>query len=116
MKNFLKNTLLFVAVLIISYFLSDIFGNWYDKFSPQYDNTRGVSKDILISLVGVPLAYIFFVPIFFESSKIKFWLLLPAILYFVAGDFNHIYIPIILAIAGFVLGYLIRKLIIKIRG
>lgn len=116
MNNAIKNILLLIVVLVLSYFVADYFGSWYDKFSPQYDNTLGVGKDILKSLVGIPFAYIFFTIITFKlfgsgnKNKWTGWLLVLPFLFFASGDLKHIYLPIILALIAFGLAILIRKI------
>lgn len=116
MNNFIKNILLLVVVLILSYFVADYFGSWYDKFSPQYDNTLGVGKDLLISLVGMPFAYIFFTVLLFKlfglgnRNKWVGWLLVPPFLFFASGDLKHIYLPVILGLIALGLTLLLRKI------
>ena len=116
MNNSVKNILLLVIVLIPSYFTADYFGGWYDKFSPQYDNTLGVGKDLLKSLVGAPFAYIFFTILLFKlfgsGNKNQWigWLLVPPFLFFASGDLKHIYLPIILALITLGLATLLRKI------
>ena len=116
MNDVVKNILLLVIVLILSYFTAKYFGSWYDKFSPQYDNTLGVGKALLKSLVGIPFAYIFFTTLLLQSfgfgnrNKWTLWFLAPALLFFASGDLKHIYLPIILALIAFGLATLIRKI------
>ncbi len=116
MNNTIKNILLLVVAIALSYFTADYFGGWYDKFSPQYDNTLGVGKDMLKSLVGSPFAYIFFTTLLLQSfgfgnrNKWTLWLLAPALLFFASGDLKHIYLPIILGLIAFGLAFVARKI------
>src|SRR3989344_755671 len=95
MNNFVKNILLLIIVLALSYYTAEYFGTWYDKFSPQYDNTLGVSKALLISLAGFPFAYIFFTILLFKlfsfgnRNKWIGWLLVPPLLFFGSCDHQH---------------------------
>ena len=117
MNNVVKNILLFVMVLVLSYFTAEYLGSWYDKFSPQSDDSWfSFSKQQLILLVGGPFTYIFFTTLLFQSfgfgnrNKWTLWFLAPALLFFASGDLKHIYLPIILALIAFGLATLIRKI------
>ncbi len=108
MKNFFKNILLLVLVVALSYYLGIYFGYLYDYFSPQYDDSFfSLSKNELIFIVGIPFAYIFFTILIFKlfgfgnKKKLIIWTLAPAILFFLAGDLKHIYLPIILILLSF---------------
>ena len=115
MNNVVKNILLLVVALILSYFTAEYFGSWYDKFSPLYDNTLGLGKEALRSITGIPFAYIFFTTLLFQSfgfgnrNKWTLWLLTPAMLFFASGDIQHIYLPVILALIAFGLAFVVRK-------
>ena len=117
MNNVVKNILLLIVTLVISYFSAGYFGFWYDRFSPQYDNTLGVGKALLESLVGVPFAYVFFTILLFKlfglgnRNKWIGWLLIPPLLFFASGDIQHIYLPIILGLIAFGLAWVIRKIL-----
>lgn len=116
MNNFLKNILLLVVVLILSYFTANYFGAIYDKFAPQYDSLFGAPKEITNFVVGFPLSYIFFTILLFKllafgnKNKWLIWLLVPAVLFFGSGDIQHIYLPILLGLIVFALASLLQKL------
>ena len=117
MNNFLKNTGLFVVVLILSYFTANWFGAWYNKFSPLYDSSFfPLSKEELILLAGIPFAYIFFTILLFKlfgfgnKNKWIIWLLVPALLFFGSGDIKHLYLPILLGLIALGLSTLLQKL------
>ncbi|MBI2673978.1 MAG: hypothetical protein HYX23_01725 [Candidatus Zambryskibacteria bacterium] len=117
MANFTKNFLLFVVILVLSYLAAEYFGALYDKFSPLYDRSLiGFSKEDLISLTGVPFAYIFFTVLLFKlfgsgnTDKWVGWLLVLPFLFFASGDLKHIHLPIILALITFGLAALLRKI------
>lgn len=122
MKNFVKNLILLIAVLILSYFTAPYFGAWYDKFSPQYSNSfLGTGKDLSLFVAGLPVAYVFFVSFIFEifgsgnKKKWILWSLLPAALLWISIDLYYIYVPIILGVIAFLLAKLINLLISKFK-
>ena len=117
MNNFIRNILLLVVALVLSYFTAEYFGTWYDKFFPQSDDSMfSLTKQELIFLAGIPFAYIFFTALLFQSfgfgnrNKWTLWLLAPALLFFASGDLKHIYLPIILALIALGLAVLLRKI------
>lgn len=117
MNNFIKNILLLVTVLALSYFTASYFGSIYDRFSPQYDDSWfSLTKQELVFLVGVPFAYIFFTILLFkllafgDKNKWTGWLLVPPFLFFASGDLKHIYFPITLGLISFGLATLLRKI------
>ncbi len=122
MNYFIKNVLLLVAVLILSYLTAPYFGSLYDKFSPQYNNSfLGTGKDLSIFIAGLPFAYVFFVPFLFElfgfgaKNKWIIWLLIPAVLLWISVDLYYIYLPIILCLIALLLAKLINFSFKKLR-
>jgi hypothetical protein len=116
MNKILKNILLIVATLVLSYFTAEYFGKIYDYFSPLYDSSFfPLSKEILISMAGLPFAYTFFTIILFKlfgagnKNKCIGWLLVPPFLFFASGDLKHIYLPIVLALISLGLATILRK-------
>src|SRR3989344_5291765 len=116
MNNLIKNILLLVVALALSYFTAEYFGGWYDRFSPLFSRSIfALTKQELIFLAGVPFSYIFFTTLLFQSfefgnrNKWTLWLLAPALLFFASGDIQHIYLPIALALIAFELAFVIRK-------
>ena len=117
MNGFIKNILLLVGVLILSYFVAEYFGGWYNRFSPLFSRSIfALTEQELIFLVGIPFAYIFFTTLLFQSfgfgnrNKWTLWLLTPALLFFASGDIQHIYLPIVLALVAFGLAFVVRKI------
>jgi|SRR3989338_1323659 len=117
-----KNIVLFIVVLILSYFTASYFGSWYDNFSPQSDDSWfNLGKQELIFMVGLPFAYIFFTTLLFQTlasgnkTKWTIWLLVPAFFFFLSGDIQHIYLPVALAIIACVLAKLLNLLISKFK-
>jgi hypothetical protein len=120
MKNFGKNLLLLIAVLVLSYLTATYFGSFYSYFSPQTDGTLiGLSKEGLAFVAGLPFAFIFFLISIFCSltpmghKKIVGWLLVPPFIFFGSGDITHIYLPIILALVAWGLATLLRKIFFR---
>jgi len=117
--NFVKNIILLIVVLILSYFTASCFGAWYDKFAPQHDSLFGASKNITNGVVGLPFAYVFFTAFLFKlfgSGNKKHWiicLLVPAGLVFGLADLQHIYLPIILSLVAFYLAKVILMIYAK---
>ena len=117
MNNFLKNTGLFIVVLVLSYFTADYFGFIYDYFSPLYSRSIfALTKNELIFIMGLPFAYIFFTILLFKlfgfgnKNKWIIWLLVPAVLFFGSGDIKHLYLPILLGLIALGLSTLLQKL------
>jgi len=120
MKSIIRNLLLFVAVLILSYITAPYFGSWYDKFSPQYGSWI-VSKDYAVFVAGLPVAYVFFTPFLFElfgtvnKRKWILWLMIPPALMWIEADRYYLYIPIIVGLVGFFAAQIINLIIKKFR-
>ena len=117
MNHTIKNILLLVAVLVLSYFTAGYFGSLYNYFSPLYDSSFfPIPKESMITLAGTPFAYIFFITLFFQSfglgnrNKWTLWLLVPAMLFFASGDLQHIYLPVILGLIAWGLAILLQKI------
>src|SRR3989338_7384249 len=111
----LKKLVFFVATIILSYLLSPFFGNYYEKLFPSPGSIVGVVD--LRGLVGIPLAYIFFLTLLFTSfgGEKKYWwmgvLLIPVAIFELYFYSAHIYFPIALGLAGWLIGFLLAKLI-----
>lgn len=116
-KLLIKNLAILLIVLFISSYFSVTATNLYDKFL-----NSGSSFVNLDALVGFPLAYIFLLTLLFTAfgGTKKYWwvgiLLIPAVVFEVYFDIAHIYFPILLALAGWLLGFLVRKLSTRFSG
>lgn len=103
--------------MAISLLLAPYFGGWYDKISLQYESAFwGLDKDEAITFVGIPLAYIFLIPLIFgllgtgnKRKWISFLVFIPLI-FLIAADKYHAYIPIILVLLGFGVSSLLTHL------
>lgn len=111
------NIIILFAVSIFSYLFSEFFGNFYEFFYPSSGSIASID---ITSLFGLPLAYIFFLTLLFTAfgGTKKYWwigiLLIPAAAIELYFDLAHIYFPIILGLAGWLLGLLAFKLLTKI--
>lgn len=113
-----KNILFFVLALILSIAAAPYFGSWYNKLSPQYGVWMTSNNDA-VTFAGFFVAFIFFQTLIFGFIGIrenKKWFIIPMIpvaLLWLGADFAHIYIPIILAFAGFCVAWVLRKILFK---
>ncbi len=117
MNNQLKNVLFVVLIFVISFVLSQEIGDLYYRLFPSPTSVFVANFNFLI---GIPLAYIFFLFLIFTAfgDNKKYWwigiLLIPAVLFELYFDLEHIYIPIVFGVAGWLLGFLISKLFQKL--
>src|SRR3989344_7877770 len=100
MNNFLKNILLLVGALILSYFTADYFGSFYNFMFGSGGAWIG-SEGSWNLIIGFPLSLIFFLTLFssvcvFKSKSSTLWLISPILLWESVVDIRHIYLPIIL--------------------
>lgn len=118
MKNLVRNILILIVVCLCAYLFSISLGKTYTYFLPQ----RGggiltFPKNTTDFMIGLPLSYIFFLTLLFTAfgTKNKYWwigiLLIPAAIAEVYLDREHIYIPIALALLGWVIGFPIARFI-----
>lgn len=103
----LKNIFILVIVLVLSWGLSPFIGELYDK---TFLGPASGGFSTLDSLVGLPLAFIFLVPLLFTifGDKHKKWwmiiLLIPPAAFEFSVDLKHIYFPIALGLLGWLIG------------
>lgn len=122
LKSLIKNLTILIVVLVLAYFSAIYFGNFYEYFFPQSDSGGSffsIPREAGEWLLGLPLSYIFFLALLFTAfggSKKYWWigvLLIPAVIFEVYFDFSHIYFPIALGAIGWLLGFLIQKLLLR---
>jgi len=120
MKSILKNLLLVVLAVLAGYLLATYFGQIYNYFVPQNnDSIFSLSQKAIYWLAGFPFAYTLFIPFLFQAfgaQHKKTWvivLLVPAALLWLASDLAHIYLPVILGAIGWFLGKGINKIFSK---
>lgn len=118
MKN--KNIWGLVLAVILSKITAPYFGGFYNKFYPQSGDWIYSVADA-ISFAGFLIAYIFFIFFVFEiinSANKKKWFfgsLLPVFVFYLIGGINFLYFPVLVGLVGFVLAFIIRKIVAKIR-
>lgn len=120
MNSLFKKILLFIVVLVLSYFAASPVGTWYDTISPQHGGWM-VGGNQAVFFAGMVVSYIFFIPFIYGLFGIKrnknwiIWSILPAVLLMFGADKYHFYIPVLLIIGALALVWLIRFIISKFR-
>ena len=118
--KFLKSIGLYVVIVVVSFFISPYFGKFYGFFFPQ--NIGGsLPTDFSEILLGTPLAYVFFLTLLFTAfggkGRAKYWwigiLLIPALWFEINFDLMHLYVPLILGILGWLIGFAFIRLMKK---
>ena len=110
--EFIKKVVLLVLTVIVSGFSSLYAIRFYDIFF-----NPGSSFVQLDTITGFPLSYIFFLTLLFTAfgGEKKYWwmgvLLIPVAIFELYFDSAHIYFPIALGLAGWLIGFLLAKLI-----
>lgn len=108
----------FILVLVLSLVTAPYFGSWYDKFYPQSGDWAYGTADAIF-FAGFLLSYVFLIPFMFgffgleNRKKWILWSLLPVFLFFIYGAIKLIYIPIILALIGFCVAWILRKIFVR---
>mgnify|MGYP001582877788 CR=1 FL=1 len=116
MKSLIKNIAILIAVLILAYLSAGFAGQWYEKLFP---GPTSIFLGDFTSLIGFPLTYSLILSLLFAAfgGAKKYWwlgiLLVPAVIFEVYFDLEHIYFPIILGLAGLLLGFLVSKFLPK---
>jgi len=114
----IKNFIILIVSLLLSHFLAVYVGTLYNNLFPNVIGTGGifmVPKEFGYYVIGIIISYIFFLTLLFTAfgGKHKYWwigiLLIPAAVVEFYFDLSHIYVPILLALAGFLLGHLISR-------
>ena len=117
--NLYKNVLILIVVLALTYFSAGPVGKFYADF---LNLPTGFGSFIAPSYAydffdGFSLVYTFFLALLFTAfggSKKYWWigvLLIPAVIFEIYFDFSHIYFPVILGLAGWLLGWVVSKLL-----
>jgi|SRR3989338_453750 len=120
----MKKFLLFLASLILSMLVATFVGKFYFYLFPL-EKGGGVFSlpiDATNLLRGFTLSYFLLLTLFFTAfgGAKKYWYigpgLIPAILFEVAFDWQHIYFPVALGLIAWVLGRGLGGLIKKLKG
>lgn len=119
MRKIIFSVFIIIVAIILADKTSAYIGNIYSELFPKSVGSSWVGgRGAWDSLIGLPLTLIFFLTLLsykliFKSKQSVLWLLSPLLLFEVASDLIHIYIPIILIILAFALnnfvGFLIKK-------
>ena len=110
--NIAKKIGLLVGVLVFSVIFSSPAGELYDKLVEPIGGWVNMAP-----IIGLPLAYVFFLPLLFTAfgGQKKYWwigiLLLPAAAFEIYFDWAHIYFPIIIGLIGWFIGFGISRLL-----
>jgi hypothetical protein len=119
MKKKIILILFIIVAIILSYYTSIYFGQLYNIFPQSKGGAYIGSESAWDSLIGLPLALIFFLILFVyswsKSWKYALWISLPVFLWEIAMDFKHIYIPILLALVAFTIAKIINFVIYKLK-
>ena len=110
--SMLKKIIILIVTFVLAYFSAGYLGQFYERLFP---GPTSIFLGDFSFFIGFPLAYVFFLSLLFTAfgGAKKYWwlgiLLIPAAAFEVYFDLEHIYFPIILGLAGWVLGYLVSK-------
>ena len=113
----MKKFLLILTWLFLFIICTPLFGKLYQFFIPQYGSIFVVSQEMVDIVTGIGLSYTFFLTLLFTAfgGVKKYWwiaiLLIPAAIFEVYFDLAHLYFPILLGLAGWLLGLALRKLL-----
>ena len=116
----IKNIILLFLVIFLTYFFAEYFVKGYYFFYPT-SGVGSVASVDFTPLIVLPLEYIFFVLFLFTAfgdSKKYWWigiLLIPSVVFELYFDLEHIYIPVAIGLIGWVIGFVISKIIDKFK-
>lgn len=116
MKNLIKNNVILVIVFILAYFSAVFVGDYYEKLFP---GPSSIFLGDFRFIIGFPLIYTFFLTFLFTAfgdSKKYWWigiLLIPAAIFELYFDLEHIYFPIIIGSAGWLVGLFVQRMLSK---
>ena len=106
----MKKILLFLASLILSVLLAVFVGKLYFYLFPQLGSFLSIPANAGEFIVGIFLAYIFSLTLLFTAfggTKKYWWIgigLIPAVLFEVYFDLQHLYFPIAIGLIGWLVG------------
>jgi len=118
MKKIIKNIVLLITSLVLVYLFSGYSVKIYKFFYP-FSGGAGISVWDLTPIFVLPLEYIFFISFIFTAfgDLKKYWwigiLLIPAAIFELYFDLAHIYIPIIIGLVGWAIGFILSKIIVR---
>lgn len=116
-----------LALLCLAIFFSYLFaGRFYDSiYSFIYGSSAGglfiVYEKVAEFLTVLVLSSIFFISLIFTAfgDSTKYWwvgiLLIPAVAFELYFDLEHIYIPIAIGLIGWIIGFIVSKIVAKLK-
>ena len=119
-KKIIRHFVLFSIVLFLIYVFAEYSVKIYKFFNPL----AGVGSVAVLDftpVVVLPLEYLFFICFVFTAfgDSTKYWwigiLLIPAAVFELYFDLEHIYIPVAIGLIGWVIGFVISKIIDKLK-
>ncbi len=114
-----KNVFMLLIVLVLAYVFAVFFGQLYDNafhLPTGFSSFIASSKDYKF-IDGFPLAYLFFLFLFFTifgDQHKKWWVgiaSIPAAAFLLYFDFSHIYFHLLFPLTGWLIGLGIAKLL-----
>lgn len=117
MNTFLKDILLIVIAVALSYFSAEYLGSLYTSLLGSGGAWFGREQSWNF-IIGFPLTLTFFASLIFSTwiftkKSAVLWLISPLLLWEIVVDIKHIYIPIILVLVALGLSWLLRKIFFK---
>lgn len=106
----MKKILLVLIWLFLTVILAIPFGRFYQLFIPQGGSLFIVSQEFVDIVTGIGLSWVFSLILLFTAfggAKKYWWIgiaLIPAVLFEVAFDLQHLYFPIAIGLVGWLLG------------
>ncbi len=116
--NFIFNVLRYIALLVVVYFLSGYFASQtWDLYSYLSGDTGSGTWIDARGLVGLSFNIFFLLPAFFVlfGERYRYWVLaflVPSFFFLLSDHFGY-QLDIVVWSAGFLLGFLLRKLFEK---
>ena len=121
----MKKFIVLVCLIIVAVFLSLQTAGWaggvYSELFPGSVGGGWIgANDAWNSITGLPFALIFFLTLltyktFFQSYKSVLWLLSPVLLFLIASDLRHVYIPVCLILLALALNTFARFVVSKFK-
>lgn len=126
LMKILKNILILIATVLLSYFLASSFYSIYNQFYPaESGGYFAIYEKASEYFIGFGFSYLFFLFLLFTSfppsgqaGKWRYLLwpgiaAIPALAFLLYFDFSHIYFHILFPLAGWLIGWGIGKLRMK---
>jgi len=115
-KSAIKNIILLTISLFLIYLFTEYSVKLYKFFYPS-SGSGSIGVLDFTQTVVLALEYIFFISLIFTAfgDKIKYWciglLSSPIIVLVLYIDWHYVYVPILIGLVGWVLGFIVSKII-----